>query len=100
MDGVKISNSVKIGIAPIIYYNAIITHDCRIGDFCEISPAANILGRVSIGNKTQIGAGASILPDVKIGSNVTIGAGAVVTKNIPDNAVVVGVPAKIIKIKE
>jgi len=40
------------------------------------------------------------LPDIKIGNNVTIGAGAVVTKNIPDNAVVVGVPAKIIKIKE
>ena len=38
--------------------------------------------------------------DIKIGNNVTIGAGAVVTKNIPDNAVVVGVPAKIIKIKE
>ena len=100
MDGVKISNSVKIGIAPIIYYNAIITHDCRIGDFCEISPAANILGRVSIENKTQIGAGAIILPDVKIGSNVTIGAGAVVTKNIPDNAIAVGIPARIIKIKE
>lgn len=100
LDGAKISNSVKIGIAPIIYYNAIITHDCRIGDFCEISPAANILGRVNIGNKTQIGANAAILPDIKIGNNVTIGAGAVVTKNIPDNAVVVGVPAKIIKIKE
>ena len=100
LDGAKISNSVKIGIAPIIYYNAIITHDCRIGDFCEISPAANILGRVSIENKTQIGAGAIILPDVKIGSNVTIGAGAVVTKNIPDNAIAVGIPARIIKIKE
>ena len=100
LDGVKISNSVKIGIAPIIYYNAIITHDCRIGDFCEISPAANILGRVSIENKTQIGAGAIILPDVKIGSNVTISAGAVVTKNIPDNAIAVGIPARIIKIKE
>ena len=100
LDGVKISNSVKIGIAPIIYYNAIITHDCRIGDFCEISPAANILGRVSIENKTQIGAGAIILPDVKIGSNVTIGAGAVVTKNIPDNAIAVGIPARIIKIKD
>lgn len=40
------------------------------------------------------------MPDIKIGNNVTIGAGAVVTKNIPDNVVVVGVPAKIIKIKE
>lgn len=99
-NGAKISNSVKIGIAPIIYYNAIITHDCRIGDFCEISPAANILGRVNIGNKTQIGANATILPDIKIGNNVTIGAGAVVTKNIPDNAVAVGIPAKIIKIKD
>lgn len=95
--GSIISNGVRIGKGCLIYFNSIITHDCIIKNFVEISPAAQILGRVQIGDYTQIGSNATILPDVKIGSNVIIGAGAVVTKNIPDNCVVVGVPGVIIK---
>lgn len=97
LDGANISNDATIGLASIIYYNAIITHDCEIGDFCEISPAANILGRVKIGNETHIGAGAIVLPDVIIGNNCIIGAGAVVVKNVKDNAVVAGNPAKFLR---
>lgn len=44
----------------------------------------------------MIGSGTKILPDVRIGSNVVIGAGSIVTKDIPDNCVVGGVPARII----
>lgn len=94
LDGVKISNSVNIGLASLIYYNAIITHDCNIGDFVEISPNATILGRVHIDSFTHIGANATILPNLKVGTNVLVGAGAVVTKDIPDNSIAVGVPAK------
>lgn len=97
LDGVKISNDVIIGLAPIIYYNSIITHDVKIGDFVEISPDVKILGRAIIGNFCQLGSGAVILPDVSIGNNVIIGAGAVVTKDIPNDCTAVGVPAKIIK---
>ena len=53
-----------------------------------------------MGDNCYFGLGVKILGSVKIGNNVTIGANAVVTKDIPDNAVVGGVPAKIIKIKE
>jgi len=97
LDGVRISNSVKIGKLALIYYNSVITHDCVIGDYVEISPSVNILGRVTIGDYTHLGANSTILPDVKIGSNVKIGAGAVVTKDIPNNCTAIGVPAKIIK---
>ena len=97
LDGAVLSNSTTIGKGCIIYYNAIITHDCIVGDFVEISPAAILLGRCKIDAYTQIGSNATILPDVIIGKNVIIGAGAVVTKDIPDNSVVVGIPAKIIK---
>lgn len=52
---------------------------------------------VTIGNDVWIGGNATILPGVTIGNNVVIAAGAVVTKNIPDNCVAGGVPAKVIK---
>ena len=52
---------------------------------------------VKIGNDVWIGANVVILPGVTIGNNVVIAAGAVVTKDIPDNVLVGGIPAKIIK---
>lgn len=51
---------------------------------------------VKIGNHTFIGANSTILMGVTIGSHCIIGAGSVVTKNIPDFSVAVGIPAKII----
>lgn len=51
----------------------------------------------TIGDNVTISAGAIVLGDITIGNNVIIGAGAVVTKSIPDNCVVVGNPARIIK---
>jgi maltose O-acetyltransferase len=54
------------------------------------------IGKVSIGKKTFVGMGAVILPGVCIGENVIIGAGSVVTKNIPDNSIAMGNPAKVI----
>ena len=92
-----ISPSVEIGEGSLIYFHTSITHDCKLGKYVEISPSATILGRVSIGDFAQIGAGAVILPDLKIGKNVIVGAGAVVTKDVPDHAVVAGVPAKVIR---
>ena len=54
------------------------------------------VGKTKIGDNVFIGANAIILPGVKIGNNVIVGAGSVVTKDISDNLVVAGNPAKII----
>ncbi len=97
LGGVRISNDVKIGIGTMIYYNSVITHDVEIGKFCEISPSVNILGRVRIGDFTHVATGAIIFPDLNIGNNVIIGAGSVVRENVPDNTVVAGIPAQIIR---
>ena len=55
------------------------------------------MARVKIGNNVYVGAGAKIMMGVTIGDNCIIGAGAIVTKDIPDNSVAVGIPAKRIK---
>jgi maltose O-acetyltransferase len=82
-----------------------------IGDDCIIAPDVFILahdastinqtgfykiGRVTIGCRTYIGVSTIILPGVSIGQDVVVGAGSVVTKDIPNNSVVAGNPARVI----
>ena len=90
----------KIGNHCIINTNATIEHDCIINDYVHISPNVTLTGNVTVGEGTHIGAGAVVIPGVKIGKWVTVGAGSVVIKDIPDYAVVVGNPARIIKYNE
>ena len=94
-----ISNSVSIGKGNLINFDAALHHDVIVGDFCEISPRATVLGRCKIGDYVSIGASSTILPDVIIGDYAVIGAGAVVIKNVKANTTVVGVPGKQIKNK-
>jgi sugar O-acyltransferase (sialic acid O-acetyltransferase NeuD family) len=100
MAAAVINPDVIIGKHCIINTGAIVEHDCVLSDFVHISPNATLGGGVTVGELSQIGISASVLPYVKIGANVIIGAGSVVLENIPDNAVVVGIPGKIIKYQE
>ena len=97
MAGVCINFDTKIGKHCIINTGAIVEHDCIINDFVHISPGASIAGNVEVGEGTHIGIGATIIQGIKIGKWVTIGAGSVIIRDIPDFAVVVGNPGKIIK---
>jgi acetyltransferase-like isoleucine patch superfamily enzyme len=94
MAGAVVTQNISIGVGTLVNANATIHHDCRIGDYCELSPGCHLLGNVRIGARTFVGAGAVILPNNVIGSDVIIGAGAVVTKDIPNGMTVKGVPAK------
>lgn len=97
LDNAIVSNSATVGKGCIIYYNVTLSHDCEVGDFVELSPGATLLGSCKIGSFSQIGSNATILPKIKIGKNVIIGAGAVVTREIPDNCVAFGSPARVIR---
>jgi len=95
LSGVVITASVTIGEGCLINPNVTISHDSELGKFVEVSPGANITGNCSVGDYSFIGSNAVILPKVRLGKNVTVGAGAVVTREVPDNCVVAGVPAVI-----
>ena len=97
MAGTVITSSIKIGKGSLLNLSCTVGHDCMLGEFVELSPNVSISGHCKIGDLTSIGTGAIVIPKVTIGKNCVIGAGTVVTKDVPDNCVVVGVPGKIIK---
>jgi sugar O-acyltransferase (sialic acid O-acetyltransferase NeuD family) len=97
LHGVVIESGVKIGKGVLLNLRALVTHDCEIGDFSEISPAAVLLGGSRIGKLCMIGAGAVILPGIHIGDRAVIGAGAVVTADVAEGETRVGVPARMIQ---
>lgn len=108
----KLSYRTGIQIVPncfgkrlkIVHYGYIVVNEhAIIGEDAIIYPGV-VIGKKNglcpkIGSKCFIGAGAKILGGVIIGDNVTIAPNAVVVKDVPDNCIVAGVPAKIIKFK-
>lgn len=73
------------------------THDGGTLLFRKDIPDLEITKPISIGDNSYIGNNVIILPGVNIGKNCIIGAGAIVSRDIPDNSVAVGVPAKVVK---
>jgi sugar O-acyltransferase (sialic acid O-acetyltransferase NeuD family) len=100
MAGAIISSSSIIGMHAIVNHKSCVDHDCVIGDYVHLAPGSTICGEVSIGEGTLIGAGATVMPGIRIGKWATIGAGSVVSQDVPDFAVAVGVPAKVMRYVE
>jgi maltose O-acetyltransferase len=92
--GTTIGNDVMMGPEVIIYTNS---HAFSRTDIPMIEQGYTERKPVQIGNDVWIGSRVTIMPGVTIGNGVIIGTGAVVTKDVPANSVVAGIPAKIIK---
>lgn len=84
---ITIGNNVTM--APRVH---VLAHDASTKQFLGYTK----IGRVNIGDNVFVGAESVILPNVNIGNNVIIGANSTVTKDIPDNSVAVGSPARVI----
>lgn len=85
------------GIGVVIHKKAKIGKNCIVSSCTTIGGRSNINDLPVIGDNVYIGTGARILGNVVVGNNVIIGANAVVINSIPDNCIVAGVPAKVIK---
>ena len=92
-----IGPETRIGENCIIGYGAMISHSCTIGDGVHISSGVNVAGSTRIGRASWIAMGATVIDPVQVGQNSLVGAGAVVTRDIPDDVVAYGVPAKIVR---
>ncbi len=92
--GAAVSNNVRLGRHVHVNPNATIGHDADLRDFVSINPAAVISGEVVVGEATLVGAAATVLQGLTVGEWTVIGAGAVVTKNVPGDVVVTGVPGR------
>jgi acetyltransferase EpsM len=107
-----ISPYAKIGNGTVLVGGCIVNANASIGSFCilntastidhdgilasgvQISPGVNLAGWVYCGEDAYIGTGAAILPNVRIGARAIVGAGSVVIRDVPDDAIVAGNPAR------
>jgi serine O-acetyltransferase len=104
--GIEISYRTEIGPGFYVghFGGIVITSKARIGKNCNISQGVTIggsnrgerKGAPTLGDGVYVGPGAKLFGNIKVGNNVAIGANCVVTKDVPDNAVIVGVPGKVI----
>lgn len=85
----------------VIHGNAVIGDDCLIRHGVTIGNSGrdDPFGAPTIGDRVELGAGAKVLGRIRIGNDVIVGANAVVVSDVPDFAVVVGVPARVIRIR-
>lgn len=97
LHGVIVQAQTTIGNHVIVNTGARIDHDCSIADYVHVAPSVVVCGTVKVGEGAFIGAGSTVIPGKRIGAWSVIGAGSVVISDIPDYAVAVGNPAKIIR---
>ena len=100
--GFKLEKNTDIGAFTYINakYGVEIQENVQIGSHCSIyseSTIDNKKGKITIKKNAKIGSHSIIMPKITIGENSIVGAFSFVNKNIPDNVIALGIPAKIIK---
>lgn len=92
-----VHTDARLGNHVIVNTAAIVEHDSIIEDGVAISPGAIVSGRVHLEHSSFLGAGATVTNRVRIGRGTVVGAGSMVARDLPENVLVLGNPARIIE---
>lgn len=95
-----VGTNSKVGNFCIMNTFSVLEHDSSMGDFSHLCPGVVTGGRVRIGSRTTIGISTVIRDGITIGNNCIIGMASCVTKNVPDNQVWFGNPARFVKMNK
>jgi len=95
--GAVIAVDAKIGNNVTLEQYVVVEHDAVVDDHVQISAFVMLAGHAKVGSGTYIGIGVPVRDRITIGTNSIIGMGSVVQKDIPDNVIVMGNPARVIK---
>lgn len=92
-----INSSTTIGKGVIVNTRSSIDHDSCLKDFSSLAPGVSMGGNVCVGERSAISIGASVKHGVQIGKDAVVGGASLVLKNVEDNAVVYGIPARFVR---
>ena len=94
MGGAVVNSAARIGANVIVNPGAIVEHDCLLEEHSHVALGARLGSAVTVGKSAHVGIGACVRQCIRIGRNSVVGAGAAVVSDVPDDTVVVGVPAR------
>ncbi|MGC0249397.1 acetyltransferase [Pseudactinotalea sp. Z1748] len=92
--GAHLTTNISVGRHVHIDRGVQVGHDCVIEDFVTIHPAATISGGCRLEQGARIGTTSTVLPQLRVGGHAFIGAASCVTRDVPSNGLVKGVPAR------
>ncbi|GAC43770.1 acetyltransferase [Paenibacillus popilliae] len=97
MPGAVINAEACIQDYVIVNTGASVDHESVIGEACHVAPGSHVSGNVRVGEGSFLGTGTQVIDGMAVGAWSVLGAGAVVVRDIPDQCLAVGVPARVIK---
>jgi sugar O-acyltransferase (sialic acid O-acetyltransferase NeuD family) len=98
LPNVTVASNARIGDHVTVLSSTVINHDTVIGAYCCIASGVCVSGGVTVGSSCYLGSNCSVAEGVRIGDGSLIGMGAVVRKDVPPKTVVVGNPARILRV--